>query len=71
MNTELTKGAKMSLMAQGCEVNLAPHWNTNESLKMMEIQNPPTLQTISKVLARSSLSSKVATDINVHPSVTN
>lgn len=38
---------------------------------MMEIQNPPALQTISKVLPGSSLSPKMATDINVHLSVTN
>lgn len=37
----------------------------------MEIQNLPTLQTVSKVLPRLSLSPKVATDIKVHPSGTN
>lgn len=38
---------------------------------MIEIQSSPTLQTISKVLPRLSLSPNVTTDINVHPSVTN
>lgn len=37
----------------------------------MEIQNPPTLETISRVLPRLSLSLNVTTDIYVHPSVTN
>lgn len=38
---------------------------------MIKIQSPPSLQTISKVLPRSSLSPNVTTDSNVHPSVTN